>query len=739
MINEKENANNEVMVRTTSALDCGGRCPLRMYVKDGVITRIETDDCENTDRQLRACWRGRAYRHWIYHPDRLKYPMKRVGEKGSGKFERISWDEAMDTIVNQLKRVKENYGNSSIFFSSAGHMGALHTSAALAKALSMFGGYTTHYGNISSEGAVWAVQTSYGDVMVGNNREDLINSKLIVMWGWDPVRMISGSDNIVNLVKAKEKGIPIIVIDPRYTDSAATFASEWIPIYPGTDGAMMVAMANVIIKNNLQDQIFLDRYTIGFDKFREYVLGQEDGIEKTPEWAEKITGVPAPTIERLAKIYGATKPACLMDCQGPARAAEGEQYNRCAIALTVMTGNIGKHGGSACGGLMGIPFGHMFRAIGIPGIRNPVEAGGPSVRGSLDLKERLVRRIHINKVFDGFLKGKAGGYPADIKMAWFAGGNPLNQRGNTNKGVEALKQLEFMVVQDLFLTPTARYADIVLPVASFAEKNDLTRPWPSGPYLTVMNQAIKPIGESKTDWQIGCLLAEKLGYKDFNNYTEEEWLRLFVKTQPEYQQYVKDYDKFRNEGIQRIEFEEPYVAFKKQIDDPEHNPFPTPSGKIEIYSARVAELNDPLCPPIPKYIPTWENRDDPLFKKYPLQLLSPHPRVRVHSTLQKVDWLEEVDPHMMWINPVDAASRGILHGDTCYVFNDRGKLAIKAKVTKRIMPGVIAIYEGAWFNPDEKGIDRGGCVNVLTNDAYSPGGAAALKTALVEVAVGEEA
>ena len=730
---QKNLESGETIVRCTSAIDCGGRCPLRMHVKDGVITRIEGDDFEDPEKQLRACLRGRAYRHWIYHPDRLKYPLKRVGERGEGKFERTTWDEAMETIVRELNRIKEAYGNRSIFFTGGGHLGALHTVGPLARALSMFGGYTTEYGNISSEGPVWAVMTSYGDVMVGHSRDDIVNSRLIIMWGWDPVRMISGTDCVYSIMKAKEAGIRIVSIDPRLTHSGATYADEWIPIIPGTDTAMMVSMAYVIIKENLHDQAFLDKYTIGFDKFKDYVLGIEDGIEKTPAWAEEITSVPAQTIERLAREYAATKPACLMDCQGPARSAMGEQYNRCAIALTVMTGNIGKPGGSACGGLMGIPFGHMFRSAGIPGIKNPVEAGGPSIRGTLDLNLRLVRRIHVNKVFDAFLKGTEGGYPVDIKMAWFAGGNIMTQRGNINKGDRALKSLEFIVSQDLFLTPTARYADIVLPVASFAEKNDLTRPWPSGPYFTFMNQAIERMGECKTDWEIGNLLAEKLGFEDFDNFTEDQWLRIFVDKNPEYAHYIQDYDEFKREGIYRIKVDEPYIAFRKQIEDPENNPFNTPSGKIEIFSQRAADLNDPMCPPIPKYIPTWENRDDPLIEKYPLQLLSPHPRVRAHSTLQNVDWLEEAEPNVVWINPVDAETRGIRDGDEVYVFNDRGKLAIKAWVTKRIIPGVVSIYEGAWYKPDEEGIDRGGCVNVLTNDAYSPGGAAALKTALVQI------
>ena len=721
------------IIRTTSTFDCGGRCPLRLHVENGIITRVEGDDAPEPE-QLRTCVRCRAYRQFVHHPERLKYPLKRVGNRGEGKFERISWDEALETIAAELQRVKETYGNPSIFLGGGGYLAALHNGGnAAARLLSLFGGYTASYGNISSEGAVWAVMATYGDVMVGHSREDLLNSRLIIMWGWDPVRMISGTDAVYNLIKAKEAGIKIISIDPRYHDSAATLADEWIPIIPGTDTAMMVAMANVIIKENLHDKEFLDKYTIGFDKFSDYVLGIEDGIEKTPGWAESITSVPAQTIERLAREYATTKPAALMDCQGPARSAMGEQYNRCAITLTAMTGNIGKHGGSAAGGLMGIPIGHMFRASGIPGLRNPAEAGGPSIRGTLDLNLRLVRRIHVNKIFDAFLQGKAGGYPADIKMAWFTGGNSLNQHGNTNKGVRALKSLEFIVVSELFMTPTARFADILLPVTSTAERNDLTRPWPSGPYFTFVNKAIEPLGECKSDLDIATELAAKLGFTDFNPASEEEWLKEFVAQNPEYVAHIKDYDKFKDEGIHRVKLDEPIVAFKQQIEDPENNPFLTPSGKIEIFSQRAAELNNPLCPPIPKYVSNKEDRYDPLIEKYPLQMLSPHPKNRVHSSLYKVEWLREIEPHQVWINSVDAETRGIKNGDEVHVFNDRGKLAITAWVTERIIPGVICIFEGAWYDPDEDGIDHGGCANVLTDDTCSEGGAATLNNALVQV------
>ena len=566
-----------------------------------------------------------------------------------------------------------------------------------------------------------------------SSREDMLNSKLMILWGWDPARMISGTNTMYHVIKARENGARVIAIDPRYHDTAATVADEWIPIRPGTDTAMMVAMANVMITENLHDQPFLDKYSVGFDKFKDYVLGQEDGTEKTPQWAAEICGVDADTIYRLAREYAGTKPAALMDCQGPARSAMGEQYNRCAATLSAMTGNVGRAGGSACGGLMGIPVGHMFRMSAIPPGKNPFEMEGPNVKGTLDIRERVIKRVHINTIFDAILEGRQGGYPADIRLMWSMCNNYLNQTGNSNKAARALQKLEFFCAQELFMTAQARYADLLLPVTSAVERSDLTRPWPSGPYFTFMNRALEPLGECKSDLDIVSELAQRLGIEGFNPHTEDEWLKMFVDLNPEYQEHIKDFDKFKADGIHRVKLDEPIIAFKEQIDDIEKNPFPTPSGKIEIFSQRAADLNKPDTPPIPKYLPTPEDRSDPLIEKFPLQLLTPHPKNRVHSELYMVPWLREVEEHRAWVNPVDADSRGIKDGDEIFVFNHRGKVAIKAWVTERIIPGVICIFEGAWYDPDKDGIDRGACANTLTKDAYSGGGAAVLNTSLVEI------
>jgi anaerobic dimethyl sulfoxide reductase subunit A len=725
---------NVRIVRATSAFDCGGRCPLRLHVQDNVIVRVEGDDAEEPE-QLRTCLRCRAYRQYIHHPERLMYPQKRVGPRGAGQFARISWDEALDTLAAQLTRVKQTYGNGAILLmTGGGYLASLHRGGGAAqRLLNQFGGCVTHYGNISSEGAVWASLTQYGSVMVGHSREDMLNSKLILLWGWDPARMISGTNSMYHLIRARENGARVIAIDPRYHDTAATVAHQWVPIRPGTDTAVMAAMAYVMIRENLHDQAFLDRYTVGFDRFKAYVLGEEDGVKKTPAWAAEISAVPAGTIVQLAREYATTRPAALMDCQGPARSAMGEQYNRCAATLCAMTGNVGRRGGSAGGGLMGIPVAHMFRAPGIPAGKNPFELEGPKVKATLDIRQRVIKRIHINTLFNAILQGKKGGYPSDIRMAWSMCNNYLNQTGNSNKAARALQTLEFFAVQELFMTAQARYADLLLPVTSTAERSDLMRPWPSGPYFMFSNRALEPLGECKSDLQIAGELAERLGIKDFNPYGEDEWLQRLFEGNSDLKANVPDYEEFRRTGIQRVTLKEPVVAFRKQIEDPENHPFETPSGKIEIFSQRAADIQHPLCPPIPKYMSTPEDRNDPLVATFPLQLITPHPRNRVHSELYKVEWLRETEPHRVWINPRDATPRGIKDGDWVHVFNDRGRIAIPAWVTERIIPGVVSVFEGAWYAPDEKGIDRGGCANTLTRDAYSGGGAAVLNTSLVQV------
>ena len=716
------------IILTGCTVDCGGRCPLKVHVRDGRVIRIEGDDGE--EPQLRACLRGRAQRQRLYDPNRLQFPMKRVGARGEGKFERIAWDEALDKVASELKRIKQSYGPASILFAGSGTNAVFHGRRAGYRLLNMFGGCTVLWGNPSNGCSIFASMSCLGTMSTGNTRDDLINSRLIITWGWNPASTIWDTNTNFHLIKAKEAGTEIICIDPQFTDTAAIIANRWIPIVPGTDTAMLIAMAYVIIKEKLQDQRFLDIYTVGFDKFKDYVLGIEDGVEKTPAWAQAITGVAASVIEELARAYATKKPAALIAGWGPGRTAYGEQYHRAAITLAAMTGNVGIHGGNAAGWEWSYPSHGTMRML--PVGPNPVEIGTPPRKYSLSLPGGInptSARVHMCQLWDAILQGKEGGYPSDIKMAYFMGGQRLNQYPDVNRGVEALKKLEFIVVHELLMTATAKFADILLPANTQFERNDMAEPWLSAPCYTYINKAVEPLYESKTDFEICTELAPRLGILNYSDKTEVEWLRDIANAAKD----VPDYDEFKRKGVHKVQLTEPYVSFKKEIEDPQNNPFSTPTGKIEIFSQLLADLDIPGAPPIPQYIETWESRNDPLVRKYPLQLTSTHFKRRVHSGFDTLPWLKDLEPQAIWINTSDAEARGISDGQMARVFNDRGETIILAKVTERIMPGVVNIPEGGGYAPDESGVDRGGCVNVLIEEGQTPGGGAYFNTCLVQV------
>ncbi|PUY25881.1 dimethyl sulfoxide reductase subunit A, partial [Cronobacter sakazakii] len=696
-------APDERVVWSACTVNCGSRCPLRMHVVNGEIRYVETDNTGGDDydglHQVRACLRGRSMRRRVYNPDRLKYPMKRVGKRGEGKFVRISWDEALDTIAQGMKRIISEYGNEAIYLNyGTGTLGGTMTRSwppgktLLARLMNCCGGYLNHYGDYSSAQIAAGLSYTYGGWADGNSPSDIENSKLVVLFGNNPgeTRM-SGGGVTYYLEQARAKSqARMIVIDPRYTDTAAGREDEWIPIRPGTDAALAAAIAWVLITENYVDQPFLDNYCVGYDEktlppgapanghYKAYILGDgPDGTAKTPAWAAPITGIPEARIIKLAREIGEAKPAFIAQGWGPQRHSNGELACRAIAMLPILTGNVGIHGGNsgAREGSFSLPFERM------PTLQNPVETS----ISMFTWTDAIERGPSMTATADG-VRGKEK-LDVPIKMIWnYAGNCLINQHSQINRTHEILqddKKCELIVVIDCHMTASARYADILLPDCTASEQMDFALDASCGnmAYVIFADQAIAPRFECRTIYDITSALAVRMGVGDTfsEGRTQEGWLRhLYAQSRraiPE----LPDFDTFRQQGIFKLRDPQGHhVAYQAFRENPTANPLDTPSGKIEIYSSALADIaahwqlpEGDVIHPLPVYSPGFEQVSDPLRAQYPLQLTGFHYKSRTHSTYGNVDVLQAACRQQVWINPQDAQARGINDGDQVRVWNAR--------------------------------------------------------------------
>ncbi|WP_040155600.1 DMSO/selenate family reductase complex A subunit [Mobilicoccus massiliensis] len=742
-------------VWSACVVNCGSRCPLRLQVQDGTVVRVlpdNTGDDSLLNRQIRACVRGRNMRQRIYNPDRIKTPLKRTGKRGDNQWAEISWDEAFDLFAEKLKHTIDTYGNEAVFktYGSGVWNAHLGTSGGWARLFNLLGGYLGYYGNYSYGQIGTCTKFHYGnpDEQMSNSfEESATNSRLLVLWGNNPqeTRMSGGGNTFTSLWAKAKANLRIIVVDPRYTDSASLLADQWIAPRPGTDAALVAGMAHVMITEKLHDQAFLDTYCQGFDEahmpkgipagnsYESYILGKgPDQTEKTPAWASAITGVPENVIVSFARELATTKPANITQGWGPQRHANGENVARAIYTLAAMTGNIGIPGGGT-GGREGYfwPVTKWF-----PDGDNPVKAQ-ISFYGWTDA---ITRGTEMTATTDG-VRG-VDRLPTNIKFILSYGGNVLaSQHGDVNRTREILTDeslAEFICVVDNQMSPSAQLADLVLPDTTTSERWDLVPNEYTGDmaYLIMCEKAIEPLFDSRPAYEMCTEIAKRMGVeKEFTQgRTLEQWARQMqaetVKENPQFK--FPDFEGMRKKGVHRYHNPEGLtVALKEFRDDPKKNPLETPSGKVEIFSTELWEIaktwtflnpqKGDRITALPEHIDTWEGAVEAKTNaRYPLQVISHHFKGRTHSTYGNLAYSREAHPQKAWMNPIDAQDRGIENGDRILVHNDRGRITLPVMVTPRIMPGVVSVPQGAWLERGPDGTDHGGVANVLTSQHPTP-------------------
>ncbi|WP_134701768.1 molybdopterin-dependent oxidoreductase [Ammoniphilus sp. YIM 78166] len=661
------------------SLDCPDTCGLLIHKKDGKITRVEGDPSHPVT-QGAICNKVRNMASRLYDPARLTTPLRRTGPKGSDQFEPISWEEAIDWITQKWKSLIENYGGESILpYSFAGNMGRVNMVAAGNRFFHRLGASRldrTICNAAGNAGYRYTMGATYG-----TDPEDTVYSKFIIFWGCDAVN--TNMHQVMLAEKARKNGAQIVAID-IHQNRTGQWADWFIPIEPGTDAALALGMMHILIHENLVDEDFLSQYTIGYQELARHIQSYD------PQTVSQITKVPVEDLYRLTHLYAEASPAFIRIGNGPQHHDNGGMFVRTVSCLPALVGHWKMKGGGA--------------------LRENGDFSAPifPLPADLDTQSKTTRLINMNQIGEALTE-----LEPPIRALYVYGCNPLVVAPELNKVKEGFARDDlFTVVHDLFLTETAKYADVVLPATSSYENLDLfTSYWHH--HIHLQQPVIERYGDSKSNIEVFRLLAEAMGYTE---------LSLFEKEEDIIRQAIEKSSSPYFEGITMTQLKEQSFIKLNRDNGPEFpGQLPTPSGKIELYSQQLEEAGHPA---LPTFTPIAEKGS------YPLYFIAGPNRSFLNSTFSNnPSHIKMEKGPFLIIHPEDASLRGISHEDWVSVFNDRGECELRAHITERVIRGTV-LTQGLWS--DQPGTNQ--LVNTLTPSRLADmGGGATFFSTRVDV------
>ena len=671
----------EKVIKSTCGL-CAIGCGILAYIEDNKVVKVEGDPDNPLSKGV-LCPKGLASLEYLYHPDRLRHPLKRVGERGEGKWQRISWDEALDLIANQLARIKDLFGPESVAFISGAAKGLQESY--LARLANAFGSPNIVWqGHVCFLPRALASRITYGFYAVPDYDYP---PACIVVWGKNMAETLHHAYQ--RAIRAIEGGAKLIVIDPRRIDLASR-ADLWLQPRPGSDLALALGMINVIINEGLYDETFVDKWTVGFDLLSDHVRIY------SPERIEEITWVPADKIRQAARLYAQVRPACIQWGNAIDHGVNSFQAARAICILRAITGNLGVPGGEA------EPLTLPLVGRRSPELelweKMPMEKWRRRIEASLKLLP-LIRYVQPQSIVRAIIEET----PYPIRAAYIQGANPLLSYSKAQRTFEALKKLDFLAVADFFMTPTAALADVVLPAATYLEFDSIVTPPYSYPVISVQ-QKLTRVGECRSDYEILSDIGRRLGLGEYFWESEKECLDAVLKPAG------LSFDEFRRVAI---------IPGSKQYRGYEEGGFKTPSGKVEIYSK---QLEDWGFAPLPTYSepPETPHSEPESAREYPLLLITWKSGPFRHSGGRQITTLRGMHPEpVAEIHPQTAQDLGIAEGDWICIETRRGRIRQKARLTDAIDPRVVGVDYAWWFPERGPGELYGWAesnVNLLTDD-----------------------